>query len=284
MQNRFEGRRKNSGKKNKSHTPKKKQSTENDASSDKYGPLAHLSFPKGTGHHAFGGEMQPGMFGSVKDRKVANPAPLGLCGVALSTFVVSLINVGTLDLKNFSVLVCLGFVYGGLIPILAGMWEMAIGNTFGATTFTSYGAYWISYALLVMPSQSLNIMEAIKKAEGGHGELQTIGLYFMGWFIFTTLMMMLTLKSTVAMFLMFFSLDLSFFFSGVSHLYNDGISPHIPLLRLAGAFGLVSSFSAWYNALSGVADNTNSFFVVPALRFPWTSGYRQKKLDKSQNA
>ena len=106
----------------------------------------------------------------------------------------------------------------------------------------------------------------------------------MGWFIFTTLMMMLTLKSTVAMFLMFFCLDLSFLFSGVSHLYNDGVSPHIPLLRIAGAFGLVSSFSAWYNAFSGVADNTNSFFVVPALRFPWTSGYRQKKLDKSHNA
>lgn len=110
MKNRFEGQRKNTGKKKESSAPKKKQSSKNDASSDKYGPLAHLDFPKGKGHHAFGGEMQPGMFGSVKDRKVANPAPLGLCGVAFSTFIVSLINVGTLDLKNFSVLVCIGFV------------------------------------------------------------------------------------------------------------------------------------------------------------------------------
>ena len=67
MKKRFESHRKDTGKKKKSSAPKKKQSSKNDASSDKYGPLAHLDFPKGKGHHAFGGEMQPGMFGSVKD-------------------------------------------------------------------------------------------------------------------------------------------------------------------------------------------------------------------------
>jgi succinate-acetate transporter protein len=29
---------------------------------------------------------------------------------------------------------------------------MAIGNTFGATALASYGAFWISYAILLTPS------------------------------------------------------------------------------------------------------------------------------------
>lgn len=284
IHNQYEDQYKATVQKITSRMSKKERNTAVDAASYGYGPLAFLRFPQGTGHLAFGGEMQPGMFRSVHDRKIANPAPLGFCGFALSTFVLSLINVGTLNLKNLSILVCLGFVYGGLIQILSGMWEMAIGNTFGATTFTSYGAFWISYALLIMPSKSLNIMEAIKVAEGGYGELQTVGLYYMGWFVFTTLMTMLTLKSTIAMFLLFFSLDLCYLFSGVSYLYNDGNEPQAALLRVSGAFGLVASFSAWYNAFSGVADNTNSLFVLPALHFPWTSGSSIKKLDESHIA
>lgn len=30
--------------------------------------------------------------------------------------------------------------------------EMAIGNTFGATALGSYGAFWLSYFVMVMPS------------------------------------------------------------------------------------------------------------------------------------
>jgi hypothetical protein len=83
---------------------------------------------------------------------------------------------------------------------------------------------------------------------------------------------------------LFFSLDLCYLFSGVSYLYNDGNEPQAALLRVSGAFGLVASFSAWYNAFSGVADNTNSLFVLPALHFPWTSGSSIKKLDESHIA
>ena len=43
----------------------------------------------------------------------------------------------------------LAFAYGGLAQFLAGMWEFRTGNTFGAVAFSSYGAFWISFFILV---------------------------------------------------------------------------------------------------------------------------------------
>ena len=39
----------------------------------------------------------------------------------------------------------LALAYGGVAQLLAGMWEFRTGNTFGATAFTSYGAFWLSF-------------------------------------------------------------------------------------------------------------------------------------------
>ena len=38
----------------------------------------------------------------------------------------------------------LALAYGGLAQLLAGMWEFKNNNTFGATAFSSFGAFWIS--------------------------------------------------------------------------------------------------------------------------------------------
>ena len=85
-----------------------------------YGPLAHVS--GANRNAAFGGEFQPGTFKSVAERKFANPAPLGLSAFALTTFVLSLVNVGTRGLAAPNIVVAAAFGYGGLIQLLAGMW------------------------------------------------------------------------------------------------------------------------------------------------------------------
>ncbi len=77
-------------------------------------------------------------------KPLANPGPLGLCGFALTTFVLSCANAGFIS--GPEVVLGLAFFYGGLAQLLAGMWEFKAGNTFGATAFTSYGAFWIALA------------------------------------------------------------------------------------------------------------------------------------------
>ena len=88
-----------------------------------YGPLAHVNTAGGDQRlPAFGGEFQPGLYKQVKDRGIANPAPLGLSAFALTTFVLGLINMGTRGLSAPNIVVGLAFGYGGLVQLLAGMW------------------------------------------------------------------------------------------------------------------------------------------------------------------
>ncbi|CAH1767337.1 9724_t:CDS:1, partial [Entrophospora sp. SA101] len=70
---------------------------------------------------------------------IANPGPLGLSAFAMTTFVYSMFSVEVLDIKIPQVGLGLALFYGGFIQLLAGMWEMKNGNTFGATVFSSYG-------------------------------------------------------------------------------------------------------------------------------------------------
>lgn len=71
---------------------------------------------------AFGGEFQPGLYKATEGRKFANPAPLGLSAFALTTFVLSLINLQTRGVSTPNIVVALAFGYGGLVQLLAGMW------------------------------------------------------------------------------------------------------------------------------------------------------------------
>jgi hypothetical protein len=85
-------------------------------------PLAHLNTGDSARFPAFGGEFQPGLYKPTTGRKFANPAPLGLSAFALTTFVLSLINVQARGVTEPNIVVALAYGYGGLVQLLAGMW------------------------------------------------------------------------------------------------------------------------------------------------------------------
>jgi hypothetical protein len=85
-------------------------------------PLAHMHTGDSARFPAFGGEFQPGLYKPTTERKFANPAPLGLSAFALTTFVLSLINIGVRDVAQPNIVVALAFGYGGIVQLLAGMW------------------------------------------------------------------------------------------------------------------------------------------------------------------
>merc|ERR1711977_18804 len=112
--------------------------------------------------------------------------------------------------------------------------------------------------------------------------LNSFGLYLMGWFIFTFLLLMCTLRSTVAFFLLFFTLDMAFLLLGIGYLVNGGQSAASPApqegcIIAGGAFGILAAFIAWYNALAGIAEPSNSFFLIPVAHFPWSEKGREKR-------
>ncbi|KAF4631204.1 hypothetical protein G7Y89_g6926 [Cudoniella acicularis] len=85
-------------------------------------PLAHANKLESAHLPAFGGNLQPSLYrDSMKAKSLGNPAPLGLCGFALTTFVLSLINFNTMGVGTSNVVVDVAFGYGGLVQLLAGM-------------------------------------------------------------------------------------------------------------------------------------------------------------------
>jgi succinate-acetate transporter protein len=86
----------------------------------------------------------------VKENELANPGALGLGGFALTTFLLSIINAGVITPESIGMVLPMAFFYGGLAQILAGMWEFKTGNIFGATCFSSFGAFWLGLALMVI--------------------------------------------------------------------------------------------------------------------------------------
>ena len=71
--------------------------------------------------------------------KLANAAPLGLLGFGLTTVLLNLINIVLFPLD--SMILAMGLVYGGIAQVIVGIMEYRRGNTFGTTTFTSYGLF-----------------------------------------------------------------------------------------------------------------------------------------------
>lgn len=130
--------------------------------------------------------------------------------------------------------------------------EMAVGNTFGATALSSYGGFWISYAIILTPG--FNVLgDYTTQADTD----SALGFFLTGWFIFTFLLLLCTVRSTVMFFLLFFTLDIAFLMLSCHYyaLSNGATSAALRLQQAGGGFGMIAAFLAWYNAFAGIADS-----------------------------
>ena len=193
---------------------------------------------------------------------LGNPAPLGLCGFALTTFVLSSVNAGFIVPSSGAgqnVVVGLAIFYGGIAQILAGMWEFRAGNTFGATAFTSYGAFWLSFGAILIPGSG--ILDALVKTPASvHPAL---GLFLLGWTIFTGLMLLGALRSNLALIAVFLVLFLTFLSLTIGELSGGAAGNTWQVL--GGWLGIITALVAWYTALAGVLASTRSAFKLPTF-------------------
>jgi hypothetical protein len=84
-------------------------------------------------------------------------------------------------------------------------------------------------------------------------------------------MMLCTMKSTVIFFTLFFTVDIAFLLLGIGYMVRDAEgNPNQKVLTAGGLFALLAAFCAWWAAFAGVADTSNSFFIVPVWHFPWS--------------
>jgi len=183
----------------------------------------------------------------VADIKIANPGPLGLSGFALTTLVLSLVNANILT-GGGDVLVVTGLAvfYGGIAQFAAGMWEFRSGNTFGATAFSSYGAFWLSFAALLIPGFGVNF------GTDKGPSTTAAGVYLLGWAIFTGIMMLCSFRTNGATASVFVALFITFLLLCLGGLQNNANITHA-----GGYVGIVTAALAWYTALAGVLASVN---------------------------
>jgi hypothetical protein len=181
--------------------------------------------------------------------KPADPAPLGLAGFALTTFVLSMFNAGLVSKAGEPVVLGLALAYGGIAQLLAGMWEFRTGNTFGAVAFTSFGAFWLSFWALVTFFAEKIPAEHVAAA---------LGLYLIAWGIFTTYMFIASLRTTVAVALVFCLLAITFFLLGIGNSAETK-----GLVEAGGWAGLATAVVAWYASFAAVTNSTFGRVVLP---------------------
>ena len=176
-----------------------------------------------------------------------NPAPLGLMGFGMTTVLLNLANAGIYSLG--SMILAMGVFYGGLAQIIAGIEEWKKKNTFGATAFTSYGAFWLSLVALIFFPKWGWIPPSDK---GG------MVAYFIMWGIFTFIMFIGTLRLNRALQVVFFTLFILFFLLAI----GEGVSSPA-ILTIAGWEGIICGLSAIYAGLAQVLNEIYGRTVWP---------------------
>jgi succinate-acetate transporter protein len=199
----------------------------------------------GRGQDPTRGEGEP-----VGGWKPADPGPLGLAGFAMTTFVLSMFQSNLVDSRGLPVVLGLALAYGGLVQLLAGMWEFRTGNTFGAVAFCSYGAFWISF-------WALNVFYA-KGITGNVGH--ALGVYLWAWAIFTAYMTVAALRVSVAVLLVFVLLTITFVLLAIGN-----VGAHETVLHWGGYLGLATAAAAWYASFAAVTNSTFGRTVLPVV-------------------
>src|SRR5204863_3771987 len=174
--------------------------------------------------------------------------PLGLAACATTTFVLSIFNANLVSPRGTLVVLGLALGYGGIAQLLAGMWEFRTGNTFGAVAFSSFGAFWISFFVLLRLTPVAATTDT------------AIAVYLYAWAIFTTYMFVASLRTTAAVALVFFLLAITFILLGAG---NSG--DHTNVIKWGGYIGLATAAAAWYASFAAVVNSTFGRSIAPVM-------------------
>ena len=190
-------------------------------------------------------DVAPAVHPAAAAASVADPGPLGLAAFALTTFLLSAFNARWMS-GNSAGTAFLGyaFAYGGIAQLLAGMWEFRNRNVFGATAFSSYGAFWIGLFVWIRTAPAVT----------GHD----LGWILVAFAIFNLYMLLMATQVNMAVFAVFLTLQLTEIFLAIG---NFTSSPG--WTQFGGYIGILTALVAWYTSMAGVANGLNGKIRIP---------------------
>jgi succinate-acetate transporter protein len=186
----------------------------------------------------------------------ADPAPLGLAGFALTTFLLSGHNASWIP---DAIWIGPALFYGGICQLLAGMWEFRNRNVFGATAFSTYGGFWLGLGSVVVLA---DVSKTFAGNLAGTNLTNALAWFVFAFAVFNTYMLLWSLRVSFAVFGVFLALEITEILLVIAY-FNLSHGGTEWWLHAGGWAGIVTAAVAWYTSAAGVVNGMAPGVVLP---------------------
>ncbi|TMM13204.1 MAG: hypothetical protein E6F98_06765 [Actinobacteria bacterium] len=186
----------------------------------------------------------------------ADPAPLGLAAFALTTFLLS--GHGASFIPD-AIWIGPALFYGGIVQLLAGMWEFRNRNVFGATAFSTYGGFWLGLGSVVVLA---DVSKTFASSLTGANLTNALAWFLIAFAIFNTYMLLWSMRVSIAVFGVFLTLEITEIVLAAAY-FNLSHGGSSYLLHVGGWCGIVTAGVAWYTSAAGVVNGMAPGVVLP---------------------
>jgi succinate-acetate transporter protein len=183
------------------------------------------------------------------------PSALGWGALALTTALLSAYFAGRLH-AGALIFVGMALFYGGLAQFVAGMWEFGQRNTFLATIFSSFGAFWMGLGILAVFDRLGHLGMPLFSGDG-------ITWFWFCWAIVATYMWLASFRTTGAVWLVLLLWAATFWALWIGQLVGNG--PGAGWTAIGGYLGWATAVVAGYTSFAEMINHTFGKIVLPEL-------------------
>ena len=183
----------------------------------------------------------------MTEKELAVPTALGLGSFALTTFILSVVNAELIPKESLGMVLPMGLFYGGMAQFCAGMWEMKRGDTFGATAFSSSGAFWLGLSTMII-FEYIGIIPEVPKTG--------LAVFLVAWGIFCTYMTIGSFRIAKGISVIFVILTPLFFLLAIGE-FNH-------FVKIIGGYGgILCALCAWYCSAAILLESSYGREILP---------------------
>jgi len=182
----------------------------------------------------------------------AEPAPLGLIGLAVAALVLGFHDLGWTSGGDKSLMIPWTLFLGATAQLIAGIMDFRRNNIFGATAFTTYSLLWYSVSLTLY----------IAIFTGADPNLDHYGFGLVGFLFFSLILTAASAMTNKTLFGILVFIDLAILALAAHILYDAATEP-------VGFFLLCVSALSFYGAAAVLLNTMAGKIVLPLGKAIW---------------
>jgi uncharacterized protein len=191
---------------------------------------------------------------TVKSLPVAEPAVLGLIGLAVAALVLASADLKFASGVEKSLMIPWILMFGATAQLIAGIMEFKRNNVFGATVFSVYAMTMFSIALTLFINNSTFINK---------GDITYYAYGLIGILLFSLIATIASLMTNKVLFGILIAVDLAVALLIPHYLYEISSQP-------AGVFLLITSLLSFYGAAAIILNTMAGKSILPLGKAIWS--------------